>query len=263
MKISIITVCYNSENTIEETIKSVISQNHQNIIEYILIDGGSTDKTMKIVEKYKENFSMIVSEKDSGISDAFNKGIKLATGDIIGLINSDDKLYEGAIEHIKNSFEPEVDVYYGDKIVIDNIVTSRSYQKADMLENIKYSLPFCHQSCFISKNCYEKFGLYSMNYKCCMDFDLILKMYRGNARFKYISYPLCEFSLGGASDSFKTMQEVYNISTEHGLPKINASLYFLKCLVRSTTKIILTKFQLLDIARKLRNKSNVNYNTKY
>lgn len=263
MKISIITASYNSEKTIEATIKSVITQNKKEIIEYILIDGGSTDSTMDIVEKYKEHFSIIISEKDEGISDAFNKGIKLATGDIIGLINSDDILYRGAIENLKNSYEPEIDVYYGDKIVIDPVITSRSYQKADKLENIKYSLPFCHQSCFISKKCYEKFGFYSKEYKYCMDYDLILKMYKGKAIFKYIPYPLCEFSFGGASDSFGSLKEVYNISVGKGLPKRKAILYYSKCLIRSITKLILTKTHLLNLARKIRKKSNINYNTDY
>lgn len=263
MKISIITACYNSEKTIEDTIKSVISQKQGDIIEYILVDGGSTDSTMQIVEKYKEHFACIVSEKDNGISDAFNKGIKIATGDIIGLINSDDVLYDGSIEKLIENFDPEIDVYYGDKLVIDRVITSRSYQKAGRLEEIKYSLPFCHQSCFISKKCYEKFGLYSMEFKCCMDFELLLKMFKGNAKFKYIPYPFCEFSLGGASDSFRTMKEVYSISRNQGLPKINAIIYYLKCVIRTTTKIMLVKTNLLNFARKIRHKPGINYDTNY
>ncbi|WHY61511.1 glycosyltransferase family 2 protein [Cytobacillus firmus] len=263
MKISIITASFNSEKTIEETIKSVISQNEGNVIEYILIDGGSSDRTMEIVEKYKKHFAKVISEKDRGISDAFNKGISLATGDIIGLINSDDILYEGAIEQLINNFETGIDIYYGDKIVVDKVITSRSYQKANKLENIKYSLPFCHQSCFISKKCYEKFGLYSTKFKYCMDFDLILKMYKGKAKFKYIPYPLCEFSFGGASDSYKTLREVFKISIDYGLPKINAMYYFLKCFARSFTKTILIKLNLLNFARMIRNKSSVKYDTEY
>ena len=263
MKISIITACFNSGDTIEATINSVISQNENNIIEYILVDGGSTDNTMDIVEKYREHFSIIISEKDNGISDAFNKGIRLATGDIIGLINSDDILYKGAVGHLLNNFDPEIDVYYGDKIVVDNVVKSRSYQKAIALENIEYSLPFCHQSCFISKKCYEKYGLYTSNFKCCMDFDLILRMYKGNAKFKYIPYPLCEFSFGGTSDSFRTMREVYEISTSQGLSKRRAFLYYLKSVTRFSAKVILKRLRLLNLARKFRKNSNVIYNTKY
>ena len=99
MKISIITITYNSEKTLENTIKSVIGQNYDDL-EYIIIDGGSKDGTLKIAEQYKKYISVIVSEPDNGISDAFNKGISHATGELIGIINSDDMLADGALKTI-------------------------------------------------------------------------------------------------------------------------------------------------------------------
>ena len=98
-RITIITVCYNSEKYIEQAILSVINQTYDNL-EYIIVDGGSQDSTMSIVNRYRDKISVIISEKDNGISDAFNKGIRRATGDIIGIVNSDDMLYNLSLIHI-------------------------------------------------------------------------------------------------------------------------------------------------------------------
>ena len=119
IKISIVTACYNSEKTIEKTIKSVIEQDYPNI-EYILIDGGSTDNTMKIVKKYEKVFSVIVSQSDKGVADGFNKGVQRATGEIIGILNSDDIMYKGTAKKLDQSYDGETDIYYGDHIVIDD-----------------------------------------------------------------------------------------------------------------------------------------------
>ena len=113
-KISIITVVLNSEKFLEETIKSVLDQNYNNL-EYIIIDGGSTDKSLDIVEKYKKKISFFLSEKDNGIYDAFNKGLARATGDIIGIVNSDDIYTKDAFKIILKYFNqyPEKDFYFG------------------------------------------------------------------------------------------------------------------------------------------------------
>ena len=111
-KISIVTITFNSENTVEETIKSVISQDYSNL-EYIIIDGASTDRTLEVVNKYRDRIARIVSEPDKGISDAFNKGIRYATGDVIGIINSDDILLPGALQAVAAAYEEGVGVYRG------------------------------------------------------------------------------------------------------------------------------------------------------
>ncbi|MEM5831420.1 MAG: glycosyltransferase family 2 protein, partial [Candidatus Aenigmatarchaeota archaeon] len=115
MKISIITPSFNSEKTIEETIKSVLSQTY-NDIEYLIIDGGSRDRTLEIVDKYKDKISKIVSEPDKGIYDGMNKGIKLATGEIVGILNSDDLYFdESVIENVMKAFkENQIDCLWGD-----------------------------------------------------------------------------------------------------------------------------------------------------
>ena len=117
-KISIITVTLNSERTLEETIKSILSQDYPNI-EYLVIDGGSIDGTLEIIDKYASQISYTISEKDKGISDAFNKGIKRATGEIVGIINSDDLLLPGALFKLAECYDKNVDVYRGNVVVYD------------------------------------------------------------------------------------------------------------------------------------------------
>ena len=122
MKVSIITVCYNSQKTIENTIKSVISQNYKNY-EYIIIDGGSTDNTIKIINKYKKNIHIFKSEKDKGIYDAINKGIKNSTGSVISILHSDDIFYNNfttqkVMSHFK--INPKLDCLIGNTIITNN-----------------------------------------------------------------------------------------------------------------------------------------------
>ena len=111
-RISVITITYNSAATLEETIRSVTMQDYP-ALEYVIIDGGSTDGTLDIVQKYKDQIQVVVSEPDKGISDAFNKGIAHATGEIIGIINSDDILLSGALREVAEAYDPQVDVYSG------------------------------------------------------------------------------------------------------------------------------------------------------
>ena len=125
-RITIITVCYNSEKYIEQAILSVINQTYDNL-EYIIVDGGSQDSTMSIVNRYRDKISVIISEKDNGISDAFNKGIRRATGDIIGIVNSDDMLYNNnVIEKLAEYYEDDIDVYRG-KEIVKNIDSGYEY----------------------------------------------------------------------------------------------------------------------------------------
>ena len=134
-KISIVTITYNSENTVEETIKSVISQGYPNL-EYVIIDGASTDGTLDVVSKYSDRIAKIVSEPDKGISDAFNKGIKHATGEIIGIINSDDILLPGALQAVADAYEEGVGVYRGNIFIWD----SKSDTRIQACPSMKFPL---------------------------------------------------------------------------------------------------------------------------
>ena len=198
LKISIITITYNSERTIEETIKSVISQNYPDV-EYIIIDGGSKDGTLDIVGGYEDYIDTIISEPDEGICDAFNKGIQNATGQLIGIINSDDLLVDGALDKLVAAYSPEVDVYYGNgrRLFADGH-TERYIAKPH--ERLKKEMALVHPATFIRKDAYERYGKFDLSYKMCMDRELLLRMLTRGARFKYIPEELAIYRMGGISE---------------------------------------------------------------
>jgi glycosyltransferase involved in cell wall biosynthesis len=206
MKVTIITVCFNSENTIEDTIKSVQSQTYPNI-EYIVIDGSSNDCTNEIVSKYKDVVKLHVSERDNGLYEAMNKGIKLASGDIIGILNSDDVLAdESVIERIVTGFEDEsVDAVYSDLIYVSeydlNKATRLYSSKIFSRRLIKFGIMLPHPTFYVRKKCYEKEGLYKTNYRVAADFELLARfMSKGikSIRLPFISVKMRE---GGISSS--------------------------------------------------------------
>ena len=200
-KISIVTVTFNCEKTIEETIQSILSQNYPNL-EYLIIDGKSTDSTMSIVEKYSDRISRIVSEKDNGISDAFNKGVRLSSGDIVGIINGDDVLLPGALDALAKAYDPEVDVYRGNIMVWNDQTDNRIRVVPTMDINLrKVVWNVCHQSTFVARKCYDRFGLFNESFKYMMDADLLHRFYLGGAKFKYVDYDMALFRLGGVTKS--------------------------------------------------------------
>lgn len=242
-KITVITICYNSENTIESTIKSVIFQNYENM-EYIIIDGGSTDKTIDIVKTYVGQYHYIkyTSEPDDGIADAFNKGISKATGVLIGLINSDDLLHSGALELVDKVYRRTgADVIYGDSVIIDEIGFKR-LKKASPLSIMKYEMPFIHQSCFITQHAY-KTKKYSNEYKLCMDFDMVAFLYKEKYAFAYTGEVISIFRYGGASCAWplKTIDENVKIAKKYGLNNKEALYYKVKAVTRNIVKMILRK----------------------
>ena len=242
-KISIITITYNSEKTLEETILSVVNQNYDNI-EYIIIDGGSKDGTLDIVEKYNNKVSVVVSESDKGISDAFNKGIKNATGDIIGIINSDDFLADGALQILAQNYKANIDVLYGNVVICDENGKSQHILKSkEDLSTINYQFCITHPATFVSKKAYEKFGVFSLDYKCAMDYDLLLRFYKRNAKFKYIDENLAIFRMGGVNQQMrrKTIGEVRDVSIKYGGNPIIAYFHYYKKIVVDKVKPILLR----------------------
>jgi glycosyltransferase involved in cell wall biosynthesis len=194
--VSIITVAYNADHFIEKTIQSVLSQTYSPI-EYIIIDGGSTDNTVDTIKRYRDRIAYWHSEKDNGISDAFNKGLSKATGDIIGIINADDWYENDAIEKIVNNFGG-ADIVYGDLQIWKR-------KQKDFIQKGNHSLlaremTVNHPTVFIKKNCYEKWGNFSEEYKCAMDYDLMLRLYTNSCYFKYIPFTLSNMRLEGLSD---------------------------------------------------------------
>ena len=197
--ISVVTICYNSVRTIEETLQSVISQKYP-YLDYVIIDGGSTDGTLDVVERYQEYLGYFHSEPDEGISDAFNRGILHAKGDLIVIINSDDILLPNALEEVARYYEPGIDIYRGNVIIRnkDTGFTGRD------IPSMKFPLmPFFvnvdHQGTFVTAAAYRRWGGYDVKFRYMMDHDFLARAYQGGARFKYVPADLAEFRLGGVS----------------------------------------------------------------
>jgi glycosyltransferase involved in cell wall biosynthesis len=196
--ISIVTVVCNGEKYLEETILSVINQTYDNI-EYIIIDGGSTDGTTDIIKKYEDKIDYWVSEKDSGIYDAMNKGIDVASGEWINFMNAEDSFYANdTLEKVflNASFE-NIDVIYGNHKVVYPSKT-RIVQAGDIKDIWKGS-QFCHQSAFIASKVHKanKFNLFN---RIGADFEFFYTLYKKNMSFKYIDIIVANYSAGGLSD---------------------------------------------------------------
>jgi len=207
-KISIITICFNSEKTIRHTIESVLSQDHLDV-EYIVIDGLSSDNTMNIVNEYSEKIAKIVSEPDQGIYDAMNKGVKYSTGDIVGILNSDD-FFENAfvisdvIKHFKSN--PTVSFIFGDVVYVEpsNIENiTRFYSSAKFKPwKLRFGWMPPHPATFIKKAVYEKIGNYAVDYKISADYELFVRMLMvHNLAYSRIDKVLVRMRTGGASTS--------------------------------------------------------------
>lgn len=205
-KVSIITVVYNGVKTIERTIQSVIHQTYKNI-EYIVIDGASTDGTQQIIKKYMNYISFYTSEKDKGLYHAMNKGIKKATGNIIGILNSDDWYTEQAIQDIVTYFRyNDVEVVYG-KIICVSKDNKETIKQGTSLESMWYQMALPHPSVFVKKDVYDRLGVFNLNYSLAADYDLLLRFYAQHVRFGFINKVVTYFSEGGLSAKKST--EVY------------------------------------------------------
>tara|TARA_B100000780_G_scaffold66975_1_gene44206 strand:+ start:1618 stop:2346 length:729 start_codon:yes stop_codon:yes gene_type:complete len=176
MKITIITVVKNDEKNIETTIQSILNQNVD--IEYIIIDGNSSDSTLNLIQKYKNKINLIISENDDGIYDAMNKGIRHANGDVIGFCNSGDVLNQGGLNHVINAFKKN-NCDYVFATVKRNYTGSSIIKHGFDLKRIKYNFDFAtaHTTGFyLKKNAYLEIGLYDTNFKCSADYDLYFRM---------------------------------------------------------------------------------------
>lgn len=243
LRISIITVCFNSEAYIEETIQSVINQSYNNK-EYIVIDGGSTDGTLSIIEQYKDNIDYLVSEPDKGISDAFNKGIAKASGEYIVMMNAGDLMTEGALNKFANAYIPGYDVIKGNTIRWNSETGFMSVE----YPVVKYSeIPFnfqvCHQSTYISKTAYEKFGEYETDLHVVMDFELMLRFTRLGATFHSINENLAIFRMGGISQTSneRRYNELRYAMIRNGHGKFNTTIFIEYVRLRTFVRNIIDK----------------------
>jgi glycosyltransferase involved in cell wall biosynthesis len=207
MKVSIITITYNSAATLEDTLQSVVNQDYPNI-EYLIIDGKSKDNTLLIVDKYKDKITKVVSEKDKGLYDALNKGIALATGDIVGMLHSDDlyasnHVISDVVETFKNN--AGADGVYADLVFVDrndiNKVTrtweSGDYEEGDFLSG--WMPP--HPTFFVRKECYERYGGFNTSLRLSADYELMLRMiHKNKIKLAYLPKVVVKMRMGGVSN---------------------------------------------------------------
>ena len=206
MKVSIITISFNSSATIEDTIRSVLSQNYRDI-EYIVVDGASRDTTMEVVRRYGDRIHTIVSEPDKGIYDAMNKGVALATGDIVGILNSDDFYADNEVisDVVKRFRESSADGVYADLVYVDRNDVSRilrSWKAGPYYPGhfLKGWMP-PHPTFFVKKRCYDTFGAYNLELRSAADYELMLRLiHRYRIQVAYLPRVITKMRAGGQSN---------------------------------------------------------------
>jgi len=206
-KVSIITVSYNAERFIEDTIKSVVNQDYQNI-EYIIIDGHSKDNTLKICNQYKDDIDILVSEPDKGIYDAMNKGVQRATGNIVGILNADDFYIDSTvISSVVDTFlETKASCLFADLVYVDQDDTNkitRTWISGEYKQNafLKGWMP-PHPTFFLEKKWYDTYGLYNLDLKSAADYELMLRMiHRYQRQPAYLNKIITKMRVGGVSNS--------------------------------------------------------------
>lgn len=230
--ISVVTICYNAKNDLEKTILSVLSQTYQDI-EYIIIDGGSTDGTVDIIHKYSERLFYWISEPDKGIYDAMNKGMDRATGSWINFMNAGDTFCDNEV--IKNIFGyndlSDYSVIYGDCYV--SKLNQLQYLKASSMKKVHVQMPFCHQSSFIRKTRLR----FSIDLKIAADYQMIYEYYRMNgiSSFLYISKPISVFDATGISTTNNNL-----LQKEYGIVyKRTRNTYYYIYLCKQILKMVL------------------------
>jgi glycosyltransferase involved in cell wall biosynthesis len=228
LKVSIITVSFNSAKTIAETIESVLSQDFPQI-EYIIVDGGSQDGTVEIIKQYQDRIDHWVSEKDSGMYDAMNKGIALATGDVIGILNSDDVYMNTHVvtELMELMQAKRAQVVFADLILVDQDHPQkvlRYYDSGHFHPNkFKYGWMPAHPTVFVKRELYEAVGKFSTTYQIAADYEMLIRILAiQRARYAYLPKPIVRMRSGGASTAGLSRnwilnQEIVRACKENGI----------------------------------------------
>ena len=252
--ITIITATYNSVTTLEQTITSVVKQDYNNI-EYIIIDGGSTDGTVDIIKKYENKLKLIwISEPDNGIYDAFNKGIDLAAGDYIQFLGSDDSLYNsGTISRVVEQLDDDTDILSGSIIVVDEDTYKQfpRYNHHALDKSMYRGGMIPHPGMFVKTSLARKYK-FNINYKIAADYRFFLQCYYDNTvEFKFVDDPIVFFANSGSSSGLgKSWEEDNRVCQELGVPFYlcaTDSSSFVKHLIKK----ILLKVGLLSLTTRL------------
>ena len=244
IKTSIVTTVYNNRQFIESAIKSVLGQSYKNI-EHIVVDGGSKDGTTEIINQYKDKIAKFISERDRGIYDGMNKGLKLATGEIIGTLNSDDIYADSNVVEtvIKTMTDKNVDVCWGNLVYVDKDNTDKiiRFWKSSEYQKNKFKMGWMppHPTFFVRRQIYEKYGIFNLDFKIAADYELMLRfLEKYKVSSCYIDKVLVKMRIGGESNKriiniLKANLESYRAWQVNGL-KINP----LRILLKPLSKII-------------------------
>lgn len=225
-KVSVITVCFNAEASIGNTLKSVLDQTYTDY-EYVIVDGASKDNTLKIIEDYKDGFEAkgikitVISEKDNGIYDAMNKAVKYCSGEWLIYLNADDSLADQDV--LKDMFETKdyegFDVVYGDSYRVKGELKKLDLadKSIDHLRDFKF---FCHQATFTRREVFDKIS-FDPQFRICADYDFFLQAYLMDMEFHYENRVVCIYSVEGTSnrDYYRTILDNYNVKIKNGLEK--------------------------------------------
>lgn len=234
MKVSVITVCFNAAKEIDETIRSVMVQDHADI-EHIVIDGGSTDGTQERVKRYSECIAHFISEKDDGVYDAMNKGLRRATGEVVAFVNAGDMMAtRNTVSYMVRAFgEQDADVIYGDALMVDpaDITKVKRFWKGGEYkrENFRKGWMPPHLGTYIRKSAYDRFGHFNTELRVSADYELMFRfLYKHKLKAHYVPKVLVRFRLGGVSNRslghvWRANVEVYKawkLNGEHVSPLI-------------------------------------------
>lgn len=228
MKVSIITVVRNNRQTVQHAIESVLKQTYKNI-EYIIVDGASTDGTQEIIENYRDKISKYISEHDSGLYDAMNKGIKMATGDVVGILNSDDfYINEFSVEKIMKEFQTKsIDSVYADLVYVksNNLDKVVRYYDSSYFNPSRFAYGWmpAHPTFFVKKAIYDKYGFFKAEYKIAADFELLARfLFKYKITHYYLQKPIIKMRIGGVStrglkSNYILNKEIIRACKENGI----------------------------------------------
>ena len=219
MKISIVTICYNNEEDLRPTIESVLNQTYRGI-EYIVIDGKSKDRSIDIINEYKGRIDRIVSEPDENLYDAINKGIRLATGDVVGLIHAGDRLFDAHIvakiaDHFNNN---DIDAMYGNSILVNKNDSPVRVNKSPEFNKKLFRIGWMpsHQSIYIKKSCLDMDKLYRLDIGGSADYEFVLRhFYFNNIKVKKLDEFVLRFSIGGRSTRLSNYLKLMKVQRTH------------------------------------------------
>lgn len=256
-KISIITVVFNGVQHIEQTINSVINQQYDNL-EHIIIDGGSTDGTQEIIKKYEKHLAYWVSEKDTGMYHAMNKGWRKASGELIGILNADDYYFEGTIGKVAETYKKtNSDAVHGNWTKLKYIGDKKYFrEEKPNFAAMQRMMGVLHPSTFVKRTVYEALNGYNEKYKLSSDYDFVLRMYNAGYLFEYVDQSFTVFRLSGVSNSdCNSYKEGYQILRENKskfAPLLKRAIY--RCYFKKMYKGLVKKLVGLFGMNKMFNK---------